>query len=60
MCLLRNFEIYTILAKVKRLDKTIANERLIIRRRAVLFLVDISRLADESFRLIFVKQPAQA
>ena len=59
MCLQRNFEIYIILAKVKMPDKTITDERLIIRRGVVLFRVDISRLAGESFRSIFVKQPAQ-
>ena len=50
---------YTTLAKVKTLGKTITDERLIIRRRAVFFRVDISRLADEFIRLILVKQPAQ-
>ena len=45
--------------RFKTPDKTIADERLIICRGMVLFRVDISRLADESFRLIFVKQPAQ-
>ena len=54
-----NFKIYTILAKVEKLDKITADEGLTIRRRAVLFRVDVSRLADESFRLIFVAQPAQ-
>ena len=47
------------MAKVKKLDEIIADEWLIIRRRLVSFRADISRLADESFRLIFVKQLAQ-
>ena len=37
----KNFRIYTILAQIEMLDKTIADERLIIRRRAVSFRVDI-------------------
>ena len=44
------------LAKGKKLDKTILNERLSIRRKTVLFRINISRLTDESFGLIFVKQ----
>ena len=59
MYLQGNFKIYTTLAKVKKRDKVTADEGLTIRRRAVLFRVDVPRLADESFRLIFVKQPAQ-
>ena len=60
MCLQEDFKIFTILAKVEMLDKSTADERLIIRRRLVLFWVFIPRLAEESLRLIFVKQPAQA
>ena len=55
----KNFKVYTILAQIEMLDKTIADERLIIRRRAVSFESIFSRPADESLRLIFAKQPAQ-
>ena len=53
------FEIYTILANAKTPGKTFADDRLVIRRGVVLFRIEISRLADEFFRLILVKQPAQ-
>ena len=46
------------LANGKKLDKIILNERLSIRRKTVLFRINISRLTDESFGLIFVKQLA--
>ena len=44
-----NFKIYTILAKAKRLDKTFADDRLVIRRGVVLFRIKIFRLADDPF-----------
>ena len=45
--------------RLKRWVKLLQMNGLIIRRRTVLFRVDISRLTDEFFRLILVKQPAQ-